>query len=362
MNRKDWMRGEIAAWRAEGVIGEELADELSRRYLAAPARLSWGAIIAGVFGALLVGLGIIALLAANWDCFGRGARAVIALAPVVGSGALAAVAVRKGWRAMSFWEPLGVFWCLATGAATCLIAQTYQLGGSVPSLVLLVALLMLPIVWLTRTVVVTALWPIWAIAWGLSVRECGEGVVGALVRAVALLALSVPAFVAFERREVPRVARVMGELVSGLVYAIGTSLLIIELMRIWSFEFGVSVFWCCALVIWTLGVCCGIRSWPTAAMLVAFGAALYTPFGSLWLYGAAILLAGAITVYGVRKVDLGSTNLGAMLLLWLVLAKFFASGVDFTTKGLVLIGAGVALTVLNVVMIRIRKRSVGDEK
>ena len=51
--------------------------------------LSWGMLILGGFGALMIGLGVIALFAANWDEFGREARAAIALAPVVACGATA---------------------------------------------------------------------------------------------------------------------------------------------------------------------------------------------------------------------------------------------------------------------------------
>ena len=44
------------------------------------------------------------------------------------------------------------------------------------------------------------------------------------------------------------------------------------------------------------------------------------------------------------------------MLLWLILAKFFASRADFTVKGLVLISAGIMLAVLNVVLVRMKKR------
>ena len=49
------------------------------------------------------------------------------------------------------------------------------------------------------------------------------------------------------------------------------------------------------------------------------------------------------------------TNVGAATFLWLVLAKFFESEASFTVKGIVLIAAGLALTALNVVLIRLRK-------
>ena len=66
------LRREIESWRAEGLIAEELADSLSARY-AVPTRasdpnlLSRLASYIAIFGAALIGVGIIALLASNWD-------------------------------------------------------------------------------------------------------------------------------------------------------------------------------------------------------------------------------------------------------------------------------------------------------
>ena len=152
MDRKEWMRQEIAGWRDEGLVDGRTAETLIARYASTAGRISWGVMLAGGFGALMIGLGIIALFAANWDCFGRPARAAISLAPVVLCGLAALVASVKGWKASSFWEPLGILWAIATGAATCLVAQTYQVGGSVPGLILFVSLLALPVVWITRSV------------------------------------------------------------------------------------------------------------------------------------------------------------------------------------------------------------------
>ena len=53
MNRQEWMRTEIATWRQEGVIDDGLAATLLGRYAAADSKVSLGARIAGIFGALL---------------------------------------------------------------------------------------------------------------------------------------------------------------------------------------------------------------------------------------------------------------------------------------------------------------------
>ena len=63
-----------------------------------------------------------------------------------------------------------------------------------------------------------------------------------------------------------------------------------------------------------------------------------------------------VAAWGIAKARLADMNFGVVMLLWLILAKFFASRADFTVKGLVLISAGIMLAVLNVVLVRMKKR------
>ena len=324
-------------------------------------RLSWGAIIAGAFGALMVGLGIIALFAANWDMFGREARAAIAVAPVVACGAVAIAASLRGVRARALWEPLGILWCVSVAAATCLVAQTYQVGGSVPGLVLLVALLMLPAIWTTRAVAPTVLWPILAIVWGGVSLAAGAGESFALAaKGVALMALSLPAYVAFLRSRPPKSALVSAQIVSGLVYSAGLGILLcITLPLDWGWHdgfLGIMIFWLCAALVAGIGRFFRLPAWGAVALVVVAVAAIPTP---LLRYNTgfiiSLVLMASVVVYGVRKMRLLFTNVGAATFLWLVLAKFFESEASFTVKGIVLIAAGLALTALNVVLIRLRK-------
>ena len=324
-------------------------------------RLSWGAIIAGAFGALMVGLGIIALFAANWDMFGREARAAIAVAPVVACGAVAIAASLKGVRARALWEPLGILWCVSVAAATCLVAQTYQVGGSVPGLVLLVALLMLPAIWTTRAVAPTVLWPILAIVWGGVSWDAGACKSFALAaKGVALMALSLPAYVAFLRSRPPKSALVSAQIVSGLVYSAGLGILLcITLPLDWGWHdgfLGIMIFWLCAALVAGIGRFFRLPAWGAVSLVVVAVAAIPTP---LIRYNTgfiiSLVLMASVVVYGVRKMRLLFTNVGAATFLWLVLAKFFESEASFTVKGIVLIAAGLALTALNVVLIRLRK-------
>ena len=359
MDKREWLRREIGAWRDEGIVTEETAETLMRRYQPMERRFSWGVMIAGGFGALMIGLGIIALFAANWDSLGRPARAAISLAPVVLCGIAAIVASAKGWKSMALWEPLGILWCIATAAGTCLVAQTYQVGGSVPGLILFVALLMLPVVWISRSVTAMAMWPILAIVWTFAQRDIHPSSFALGFEGLGLMALSLPAYMVFLRREPGKAALVTGQLVTGLVYSLGAAILLVCAWPLgWCHSNAtVLIFWACSGIVALTALVFRLPVWPFVATLVAAGAAIPTAMDNeaFALYPVALILSVGIIAYGVCKLRLSYTNVGAALFLILVLTKFFESRIDFTVKGVVLILAGAALTALNVIFVRYRK-------
>ena len=322
-------------------------------------RLSWGTIIIGGFGALMIGLGVIALFAANWDAFGREARAVIALAPVVVCGVVAILAHARGVKSRALWEPVGILWCVSVAAAACLVAQTYQVGGSVPGLVLLVALLTLPVTWVTRAAAPMALWPIMAVVWTISsvLDGGGERSIALAVKGVALMALSLPAYIAFLRSCPHKAALVSAQVATGLVYSFGLGLLVSTALPFRSDGTPyVCVFWLCAALVAGAGKIFALPTWGMIGAIVAAAAAFPTPvFHDDYAYFTALAVVGGIIAYGVSKLRIGFANIGAVAFLWLVLAKFFESRVSFTVKGIVLIASGLVLTALNVALVRMRR-------
>src|SRR5688572_950202 len=92
-----WLHAELPGLVERGVLTPEAADALRRHY-GTPDRAaaaSWGQILLASSGALLVGGGIILILAHNWDDLGRPARAAIAIGLLVLAQALAAFAVLR---------------------------------------------------------------------------------------------------------------------------------------------------------------------------------------------------------------------------------------------------------------------------
>ena len=359
MNQKEWICREIGEWRQEGLVDAQTAETLIGRYQSGRRSLSWGMALTSGFGALLIGLGIIALFAANWDFFGRSARAVISLSPVAICGVLALIASVRGWKAPVFWESIGILWCISTAAATSLVAQTYQVGGSVPSLILFVALLMLPVVWVTKSVAAMAAWPIIAIIWACSSSDVEPQSFLLATKGVGLLLLSLPAYVAFLRRKPSPTALATGQLVTGLVYTFGTGLMLSvssPLATCSGVDPVILAYWGTSAVVFVAALVFKLPIWPFIATLVAAGAAMPTVVDDSVLLIPSFVLSIVITTYGIVRLRLSYTNVGAVLFLALVLAKFFGSSISFTMKGIVLILSGVALTALNVVFVRFCRR------
>lgn len=368
MTRNEWMRGEIGSWVGDGLIDAELGGKLESRYPVSDGRMPLGTVIVGAFGAMLVGLGIIALFAANWDEFGRVARAVISVTPMALCGIGAAVAARRGTKSAAVWEPLGILWAISVAAGTSLVAQTYQIGGSVPGLILLVALLTLPIAWVVPSASVMALWTAYPVLWAMAKCDCACSVIArrsdvivhadVFAGALALMALSVPAYVAYLKRRGERGPFPPVQFVTGLSYSVGLAIIAIrtfnyDFFDVWPYVY---TLWAGAAVVGVLGRVFKLPVWPFVATLVASLSAL--PFGvddDPGNYVLALLLAVATVAYGIHAVRLAYVNVGSLLAIWLVLAKFFASDISFTVKGIVLVLCGAVLTTANVVFIRLKK-------
>jgi uncharacterized membrane protein len=125
--------GELPRLVAQGVLTPEAAEALRRHYGppdSFTARARWGQILLACFGALLVGGGIILILAHNWDVLGRPARAAVALSVLLIAQALTLFAVTRRADSVAWTEATSGFLVAAVGAAMALVGQTYHAGGS----------------------------------------------------------------------------------------------------------------------------------------------------------------------------------------------------------------------------------------
>lgn len=108
-------------------------------------------VVFGILGALLVGLGIILIIAHNWDDLSRTTRTIIAFIPLIMGQAACGYTILKKQDSMAWREGATTFLFLSLGACISLISQIYNIPGDLRSFVLLWMLLCVPLVYVMRS-------------------------------------------------------------------------------------------------------------------------------------------------------------------------------------------------------------------
>lgn len=121
-------------------------DELAVK----PQGLSKMTIILAAVGGLLIGGGIIMIFAHNWDQMGRGSRMLLALMPLVISQVFALLALFPKERGTAWREATATFMFCAVPASIALVGQTYHISNDFQAFQTLWFLLVLPFVYLLR--------------------------------------------------------------------------------------------------------------------------------------------------------------------------------------------------------------------
>ncbi len=142
---------ELEELARDQVISSEIADKISLYYdqkqAAKPNRLFT---IFGVFGALLVGSGIILMLAHNWDDFSRITKTILAFIPLFIGQCAAGFSILKN-KARTWKEASGTFLFFAVGASISLVSQIYNISGDLGSFLRTWTILCLPLIYLLRS-------------------------------------------------------------------------------------------------------------------------------------------------------------------------------------------------------------------
>ena len=171
MNKKEIQRlyDELPQLVAQGILSPDAEARLRAHYgpvePARPARLA--VILFGIFGALLIGAGIILLLAHNWENFSRPMRAGLSFLPLVLAQGLAAWTLSSRPQSLAWREGAGALLFLMIGASISLVAQTYNISGDVPRFLLTWSLLGLPVVYLLNAATPALLY-----LWGITEWAC----------------------------------------------------------------------------------------------------------------------------------------------------------------------------------------------
>jgi hypothetical protein len=198
-----WLRAELPELVSSGVLTSEAAEALERHYAAQPPEepRRIGFILSAILGSLLVGAGVILLVAHNWDFLSRPIRCAIAFAPLVLSQALAIFVLARRRESAPWRESAAILNVAAIGTAIALVAQTYQMQGDFARFIFVWMLLAIPVVYLLRTSAGLSAYFIGTMVWVLS-SKTGDlfGVRPNDLWVWLLIFLGLPAFVESLRR------------------------------------------------------------------------------------------------------------------------------------------------------------------
>jgi hypothetical protein len=188
-----WLLEQLPAWEREGIVTPAAAATLRGRYRAEHQPAVARMVIAAT-GSLLIGAGLIAIVASNWDDLSRGMRLAMALVPLALSQAVTLLLLPRRETPRHWMIEAAAFaQALAAGAALALVSQIYNLPGEWPDLLFWWCLVCLPLLWATRSQAV-AIFVLAAIA-GWTLAQAFDGVLASRrppYEAIALLAGILP--------------------------------------------------------------------------------------------------------------------------------------------------------------------------
>ncbi|AXG69768.1 hypothetical protein KORDIASMS9_01995 [Kordia sp. SMS9] len=134
-----------------GIITAETAQKITA-YYEKPASENSNKlfIIFGILGATLVGLGIILIMAHNWDDLPKFVKLILAFLPMlIGQAGLAYSIVKN--KGMVWKETATVFLFFSVGACIALVSQIYHISGNLESFLLAWIILCAPLLYLTKS-------------------------------------------------------------------------------------------------------------------------------------------------------------------------------------------------------------------
>lgn len=139
------------------VISQEVATKIETYYQSqqnnSPNRLFT---VFGVLGSLLVGLGVILILAHNWDNFSRSTRTLFAFLPLLIGQLSVAFSILKQ-KSKTWKEASGTFLFFAVGSSIALVSQIYNIPGDLSTYVLTWIVLCAPLIYLLKSNVLAIL-------------------------------------------------------------------------------------------------------------------------------------------------------------------------------------------------------------
>ncbi len=148
-----------------GIITTDTADSIRAYYRGKSHQTQNRLFLAfGILGALLVGLGIILIIAHNWDDLPRTIKTGLAFLPLVFSQLFCGYVLWKKAGERTFRESAATLLFLSVGACISLISQIYHIPGNLGNFLLTWMVLCLPLIYVMRSSTASLLY-IMGITW-----------------------------------------------------------------------------------------------------------------------------------------------------------------------------------------------------
>ena len=128
-----WLAGEIDRWSRDRIITAEQSARIRALYPEAAPAVSWGLIVFTGMGAVVVGLGVILLLAYNWDDIPKFGKLALIFGSMIAAHAAGLwLRAKDGWRPQ-LGEALSLLGSVLFGAGIWLVAQVYNIDEHFPN-------------------------------------------------------------------------------------------------------------------------------------------------------------------------------------------------------------------------------------
>ena len=115
-------------------------------------------LVFGILGALLVSLGIILIIAHNWDQLGRGVKTFLAVLPLLLAQAIGFYTLKQKYQSKAWREVSAILIFFAIAASISMVAQVYHISGDRLQFLLTWLLLALPLIYIFRSSFVSILY------------------------------------------------------------------------------------------------------------------------------------------------------------------------------------------------------------
>ncbi|MEQ8472075.1 MAG: DUF2157 domain-containing protein [Marinoscillum sp.] len=156
------LKGDIKELLEADVIDTEIAARINRYYASkessSTSRLF---LIFGILGAILVGLGVVLIIAHNWDDLPKFVKTIFAFLPLLIGQIIGIYVLLKKRENIAWREGVAIVIFFSVGACIALISQIYQISGDLSGYLLTWSVLVLPLIYVLRSSVASMLFLCW---------------------------------------------------------------------------------------------------------------------------------------------------------------------------------------------------------